>query len=186
MKIEIIVLIFLIVLNVSLAISQDSSNIEDVQINKLKERITTLENDIAVLDVSKEYFLGVMAITAGILAIISAIVVTANYIMSKRKILETIDTKILEQIYEIDEKKTQAILEIENKYDKIFDSFYIKHSLNVASINRTMSLITKDEPLLSLLWVMRALKKLNEAKTSGNEGIHLKDVAIGRCNPKVS
>lgn len=160
MKMEAIYIIFIIGLNVSAALSQDSLNIQDPKINNIKERIISLENEIAVLNESKYYFLGVMAISAGIYAFISAIVVTVNYIMSRRKVRELVEAEITNQIKLVDIEKKKAVDEIKNKYDKKFELIEMDNLKSTASINRAMVTVASKFPSTSLLWVMRTIEGL--------------------------
>lgn len=161
MKIEIIILIFLIVLNVSLVYSQDPLNVQDTEINKLKERITTLEHDINELNVSEGYFAVVITVTTAILSIIVGVGLWFNIYTSRQKLKDMVSEEIINQKKRFDSMKNESVENMDEKLDSIKKDINVKFQFSEANINRALA-DASDDKLVSAIWRIRAADKYDK------------------------
>lgn len=183
MKIEIISIIFFIGLNFSAVLSQDSLNVQDTEINKLKERVTNLEGDMNVHKISRDFFNSIINSQTAIFSLIVVILLGSNFLFSRKDItsrvaqeflnlktdiesweessFKSIENKISSKNEEIDRKLSSRDGEIDKKLSSRDDQIKNQVAWLTASNYRALAVGHQDNPKVAQIWWLRSAIKFN-------------------------
>lgn len=160
MKIEVLIIIFLVGLNVGTALSQNSLNIENIQENVLKERILELEKDVAVINVSKEYFLVVISAFTGLVIFVALIAIGYNFLRSQKEINIMVKNELAIVNEGLNKWKEKNSSEMDDKLEKNFLRLETQ-------IFRVFTSAHEKNPQFAYIWALRTAE--NYSKTEDNK-----------------
>jgi len=172
MRIEFIYIIFLIGLNVSVVFSQDSLNVQDIEINNLKERINNLESEMTAYQVSRDFFNSILNSQTAIFSLIILILLASNFFMSRSAITSKVAKEIMNLKTDIESWEESSIKLVETKLLSRNEEIDKKIASRDAEIDRTLIALKadnfrsiaighKDLPSSAILWYTRSAVEYN-------------------------
>lgn len=180
MRIEMIIVIILLGLNVSLVLSQDSSKVKDTEIILLKDRVTTLENDFAIINVSKGYFVAVISVTTLILSIIVGAGLWYNIYTSRLKLKDMVADELKIQKEQFEGMENQSIKIIEKKLSKTQKDLTLQFTRLEADSYRALA-EAYSKPFVKAMWSIRSAKKYDIYNS-----VSTARVLLGKCRTNLS